>query len=201
MSANPVLEIKEDAVPSHAEITKFISDMQLFAENMDVTTEPSFKKITSIYADARNWEKIIDQKRKEANIPEQTIINARNDKAKEVIEPLRLIQSICKRKADEYQRFLEEEKRKEAAKIEQAANIFETDVPYLPSVSTSHRGDGAIAYTKTETKFRLIDLSKVPLKYLMLDETRIKQDIKLGIDVISGLEIYTEKTTQLKTRL
>ena len=62
------------------------------------------------------------------------------------------------------------------------------------------RGDGAITVTKTETRFRVVDLSKVPLKYLVVDEAAIKRDIKLGLTQIDGLELYEEKTTQLRTR-
>ncbi len=200
MAVNPVIMIEEGSVPSHDEMKQFIKDMQIFAENMDVTSLEAFKKITSLYADAKSWERIIEQKRKEANTPEQQIINARNDRAREVTEPLKHIQEICKRKADDYQKHLERERKKEEEKIQVAADLFDEVMPYVPPVSQSHRGDGAVAYTRTETKFRLIDLSLVPLRYLMIDEDKIKRDIKLGITEISGLEIYTQKTTQLKTR-
>ncbi len=200
MSANAIVEVNSDVTINELEIKKLITDMQIFAKNLDVTQESAFKKITSIYADAKTWDRIIEQKRKEGNAPFQSRINENNDRAKEITEPLKLIQEICKRKADGYQRMLEEQKRKEREAIESAAAIFDAEMPYLPPAPTNHRGDGAVAYSKTETKFRCIDLALVPRKYLMLDEDAVKRDIKLGIAEIAGIEIYQTKTTQLKLR-
>ncbi len=62
------------------------------------------------------------------------------------------------------------------------------------------RGDGALAVTKIVKDFRLSDLSKVPLKYLKLDEASIKKDIALGVDSIPGIDIFEEKKVSLRTR-
>lgn len=198
MSTNAIVETI-DEFPLDG-IKKIITDMRLFAENLDVTNEDGFKKITSLYAEAKKWEKIIDAKRLEQNAPDQTRINARNDQAKEVTAPLKGIIVVCKQKADEYQRHLERAKREEEDRISKAALIFDDHVPYIAPLEKTQRGDGAIAVAKEETRFRVLDLAKVPRQYLMLDEQKVKLSIKMGVGMIDGLEIYTKKTTQLRTR-
>jgi len=198
MSSNAILQTP-DEFPLEG-IKKTISEMQLFAENLDVTSEVSFRKITSIYSEAKSWEKIIEQQRKEANAPDQSRINARNDRAKQISEPLKGILIVCKRKADQYQRHLEESKRLEEESLSKAALIFDEEIPYIAPIEKTHRGDGAMAVSKEETRWRVTDLEKVPRQYLMLDEQKIKLSIKMGLTSIPGIEVYTEKVTQLRTR-
>ncbi len=62
------------------------------------------------------------------------------------------------------------------------------------------RGEGAILTTKTEKAFRVLDISKVPLKYLMVDEAAVKKDLKLGINEVPGIEVFESTTTQLRMR-
>lgn len=182
-------------------IEKAITDMVTFVQNITVDNEPAFKTVTSLYRQARDWRKIIEEKRKAATDPFRRQVSAINDKAKSLTDPLARIEEIATMKADGYQKMLEDIKAQEDTKIRQAAEILDLNEElYLPPLEKSIRGEGAIAYTKVEKKFRLIDISKVPAKYLKLDEAAIKQDIKLGIVEIPGLEIYEEKTTQLRSR-
>ena len=174
-----------------------LAEIVLTATNLDVTCEENFRKITSLYAESKSWEKQIELARKAANQPDQDRINVRNDKAKELLNPLKQIQIIAKKKADGYQALLEQRKRDEREKIEQAVEMLGlVETPYVPPVDKSIRGDGAIVYTRTVRKFRIVDLSKVPLKYLQINEDAVEHDIKLGVNSIDGIEIYEEKQTQ-----
>jgi hypothetical protein len=171
------------------------------ASNLAVTNEEHFRRITSLYAESKDWENKIEFIRKQANAPDQARISARNDKAKELLTPLKQIQAIAKEKSAQYQELLEQSKRKEEQRLQQAADLLGLDeMPYVPPVDKSIRGDGALMFTKMVSKFRLVDISQVPTKYLMLNEEAVMQDIKLGIAVIPGLELYQEKVTQLKAR-
>lgn len=178
-----------------------LGQIVLIAKNLVVNNEEAFRQITGLYSESRDWEKQIEFARKNANAPDQDRINARNDKAKELLTPLKEIQQLAKVKSAQYQAMLEEAKRQEEARIKDAVDLLGLDdMPYIPPVEKSHRGDGAIVYTKVVTKFKLVDLSKVPLKYLKIDEDAIERDLKLGVAEIPGLEIFQEKITQLKSR-
>lgn len=171
------------------------------ASALEVTNEDHFFKMTSLYAESKNWEKRIEFIRKEANQPDQERINFRNDRAKEILTPLKQIQTIAKQKCEKYQLILEQRKLEEQKKVQEAVDLLGLDeVPTVASVDKYQRGDGAIMYTRTVRKFRTVDLSKVPSRYLQLNEDMVANDIGLGVSEIPGIEIYEEKVTQLKTR-
>lgn len=168
---------------------------------LDVVTEEQFKRMTRIYSEAKEWEKRIEFIRKQANQPDQERINARNDAAKDILAPLKQIQSIAKQKCEGYQSVLEARKTAEEKKIQDAVDLLGLDEAPLPvPVEKTVRGSGALMYTKVVRKFRTTDISKVPLKYLKIDEESIERDIKLGVGEIPGIEIYEEKQTTLRTR-
>lgn len=171
------------------------------ASDIEVTNDDLFRKITSLYADSKDWEKRIDFMRKEANGPDQDRINTRNDKAKEILTPLKQIQTIARQKCERYQLRLEEAKKAEEQKLQEAVDLLGLDeTPVVAPLEKAIRGDGAIMYSRTVRKFRVVELSKVPEKYLQVNEDLIARDIKMGIDNIPGIEIYETKETQLKTR-
>ena len=183
------------------QIKGIIADMLAFSEQLIVNTEESYKRVTSLYRQARDWKKAIEAKRKELVEPLRAQQSAINDKAKELSDPLDQVISVANSKANGYQRMLEDQRRKEEEALEIAADLFDAaDEVYVPPVERIIRGDGAVAVTKTQKKFKVADLSKVPLKYLTLDERAVERDIKLGINSIPGLEIYEETTTQLRVR-
>jgi hypothetical protein len=179
-----------------------IEDMVTFTHSLVVDNESSFKTVTSCYRQARDWKKTIEEKRKEATEPFRRQQSLINDKAKELTDPLTKIENIAKLKAGEYEKHLEELKRQEEARIREAAAML--DIPeahiYVEPLAPTIRGEGAMAYTVIEKKFRITDITQVPAKYLQLNEATIKQDLKLGISNIPGLEIYEEKITKLRTR-
>ena len=119
---------------------------------------------------------------------------------KELSEPLDKIIEIANAKTGSYQKLLEEQKRVNDEETRQAAALFGDSDIYIAPLEKTIRGDGAMAITKTVKKFRLSDINKVPMKYLMLNEKAIELDIKLGLSEIAGLEIYEEQTTQLRVR-
>lgn len=183
------------------QIKGIIADMLAFSEQLIVNTEDSYKRVTSLYRQARDWKKAIEAKRKELTEPLRAQQSAINDKAKELTDPLDQVIDLANGKANSYQRMLEEIRRKEEESLRQAADLFDAaDEIYVPPVERVIRGDGAVAVTKTQKKFKVADLSKVPLKYLTIDEKAVERDIKLGINEIAGIHIWEEQTTQLRVR-
>lgn len=197
---NPFL-VPLDSEEYKMEIKNVISDMRLFTKNLVVNSEASYRKMTSIYAQAREWKKTIDAKRKSLTEPLRKQVAAINDKSKELTDPLDNVIDMANAKANGYLRMLEEMKRKEDEKLREAAALFDAaDELYIPPMEKIIRGDGAVTVTKAEKKFKVLDIAKVPTKYLVVDEDAIKKDLKLGIGDIPGLEIWEETTTQLRTR-
>ena len=185
----------------HIDLKERLSEVVNFANGMTVNTEASFRQISAIYAESKEWEKKIEFLRKQANEPDQTRINLRNDKAKEILNPLKQIQSIAKTKSGQYQMILEEQKKKEEERIRAAVDILGLDdVPYFSPLEKSVRTEKAMMVTRTVRKFRVVDQALVPAKYLTVDTDAVERDIKLGINSIAGIEIIEEQITQLRTR-
>lgn len=190
-----------DAAESALQVKKTIRDMLAFTEQLVVNTETAYKKITSLYAQAREWKKCLESKRKELVDPFRKQMAAINDKAKELTDPLDQVISLANAKVNGYQAFLQDLKRQEEENLRSAASLFDAeDEVYIAPLEKVLRGDGAVTVTKTEKRFKVLDLTKVPLKYLMVNEKAVEQDLKLGINEIPGLEIWEETTTQLRVR-
>lgn len=184
-----------------AQISNTIQGMLSFAQELEVTTSEAFKNATQLWKQAREWRKAIDAQRKEATEADRKRIAAVNDRAKELTDPLSQVEEIVKHKADFYQKFLERQREDQINKQKEAAEMLGVDFDiYVPPIEKSLRGEGAIAYTKSEKKFRVTDISKVPTKYLLVDTKSVENDIKLGIAEIPGLEIYTEDKVVLRSR-
>jgi len=200
MAANLILENDPFALPEIA-IKNSILQLRDFIAQLSVVDEASYKKVTSLYRQAREWKKCLEAKRKELIEPFRTEVARINDKAKDLSEPLDNAINVANAKVNAYQHQLAEAKRLEEEKLREAASLFDAeDEVFVTPLEKVIRGDGAIAITKTEKRFKVTDLSKVPLKYLTINEKIVEQDIKLGINEIPGLEIWEETSTQLRIR-
>ena len=194
-------EVEVDLAVNTVQVRDVIKKMVAFASALVVDTEDSYKKITSLYSQARSWKKCVDEKRKSMTEPLRKQTAAINDKAKELTDPLDQVINLANAKASGYQRLLEEQRLAEETKLREAADLFDAaDEVYVPALEKVLRGEGASAVTKVEKRFRLSDITKVPAKYLTIDEKLVMQDIKLGLDSIPGIEIYEETITSLRVR-
>lgn len=188
--------------PAHTlQIKQTLHDMLGFITTLTVDNDAAFKKVTSLYAQARQWKKAIDNKRKEMVEPYRKQTAAINDKAKELCDPLDRVIDIANSKVAAYNLLIEKKKEQEDVALREAAAMFEAaEELYIPSMQDVGRGQGAVVSKTVVKKFRLVDISAVPKKYLIVDEASIMRDLKLGILEIPGLEIYEETKTQLRTR-
>lgn len=177
-----------------------IPEMLHLAKSLIVDNESAFSQITKLYKTAKSWEKEIERQRKDANAPEQSRINERNDKAKKAVAPLLEIQTACKQRLDAYTKLLEARKEAEQAKRLEAATILEMPLPEYQAINPTLRGEGALVYTAYERRFEIENMATVPNEYWVVDEDKIKKHIALGVEEIPGVRIWVEKVTKVKTR-
>lgn len=188
-------------IENEVEVVKYaISEMLVRVNSLTVDSEPAFKMVTALYSKAREWQKLIETKRKEAIEPARKIVITINDKAKAIGAPLEEIIEIANTKAASYTRLLEQKRLADIERLNAQAALLDLDQNIAIAQVAPPRGDGAMAYTKVEKRFRVLDLAKVPQKYLKIDETLVDRDIKLGVGEIPGIEIYEETTTLLRRR-
>ena len=59
--------------------------------------------------------------------------------------------------------------------------------------------DGTIS-TVIEYEFTLEDIKKIPISYLMIDEKKVKEAIKMGVRDIPGIKIFETKKTKMRVK-
>lgn len=72
-------------------------------------------------------------------------------------------------------------------------------VPVIPRKNVQRADTGASVHLRKEWTHELEDISKVPLEYLLLNEQKVRQAIKLGIRNIPGVKIFENETTVLRS--
>lgn len=159
----------------------------------------NYELVSDIYAQARKYLKLITEKEKKLLEPYKEKINEIRYEAKTHKEPLQRMIDICNAKADDWQKYLTIKSLEKQRKLIEAAKLFGNDMPIMVDDVTKPKSTKNTTTTiKTVMKFRVSDISKVPLKYLKIDEDAVNLDIKLGIHNIEGLEIYPETKTTLR---
>lgn len=183
------------------QVIQSIFTEQKFSEIMAIpmNCKQNYELVTDIYAQARKYLKMITEKEKKLLEPYKEKINEIRYEAKTHKEPLQRMIDICNAKADDWQKYINMKSLEKQRKLIEAAKLFGIEMPIMVDDITKPKSTkNTTSTTKTVMKFRITDLSKVPLKYLKIDEDAVNLDIKLGIHNIEGLEIYPETKTTLR---
>lgn len=171
------------------------------ALNITIDCAESLNEATALWKDAKEMGKHIEAIRKKKIEPLRKIMAAVNDKSKAITEPLEEVEALIKQKSGVYQALLEKQRLEEIEKKREVAKILgDTEPVFVPQLDKTLRGDGVIAYTKTEKKFRIKEALEVPRQFLKVDEAAIELAIKQGFSQIPGIEIYEEQKTVLRSR-
>lgn len=189
-----MLAIVEDECEVFAPTQHDIGDMLEWAKSIVVDSDDSYGMLYDIYCNARQSKNLLDSRRKELTEPLRRRTAYINGKAKPVLDILDEVIKITNAKANDYRMILES-KHKDLIDM---ASIFDADGVYIPPVE-SPAMNGTIAVKKYK-RFAVTNIDNVPSKYLKLDEEAVERDLKLGINIIPGLEIFEETTTTLRVR-
>lgn len=183
------------------QVIQSIFTEQKFTEIMAIpmNCKQNYELVTDIYAQARKYLKMITEKEKKLLEPYKEKMNEIRYEAKTHKEPLQRMIDICNTKADDWQKYLNMKSLEKQRKLVEAARLFGEEMPIMVDDVTKPKSTKhTTSTTKVKMKFRVTDLSKVPLKYLKIDEDAVNLDIKLGIHNIEGIDIYPETKTTLR---
>lgn len=182
-------------------VVALVNELAEHVGELVVDSDEAHAKLRPLYSEAREWEKKIEAWKKEQAAPLRKKINAINDKAAMLLEPLQKVISLCNKKTNEYSKLLESKRKAEEVAAREAAEVLGlSESVYVPEVTHTLKGDGATTITKTVKRFEVVDWKLVPLKYLVIDEKIVNEDIKMGKQDIPGLRIFEETITTLRTR-
>lgn len=196
---NP-FDLELEDVAQTSGVCDIINDMLRFTRRLQVKDESSYQTVCSLYKKAREWRKVIEERRKQMTEPYRREVNRINDKAKLVTVPLDEVIELANKKVIQFEIDRMLGKHKEDTSLREAAALFDDEPLYIEPAPVMRPAEGVTTITKTEKKFKLVDLEKVPTKYLTLNEDAIKQALKMGVLEIPGLEVYEETKTTLRVR-
>jgi len=207
-----------DTAPAKAKFLSYeieINEMLAWVKNHKVTDDESNLLAVEVATQSKKFYNQIEKLRKTITDEPRQFTSAINNFAKVYTSQLKEIESTLKNQISSYAHKVEmvrreaeqkaqEEAKKLQAKIDKEAkakNIEPVHVPepVLPTKAEPTRTESGSASIRKSWTWKEVDISKVPHEYLMLDKIKINKAVRAGIRTISGIEIYEESTTVLRT--
>lgn len=188
------------AIQEKKDVRHLLGGMVEAVKMFIVNNTTSYDQLTRFYTCIRKCRTKLEDERKKETEPYREKVNEINFKAKQILDPLDSLIELANQKAASYVQIVEAEKRKEQEEMNELASLLGDDHFLAPMQKLEVKGEAASVVIKTEKTFKLVDIEKVPTRYLMIDEAAIKRALKAGIDQIPGLEIAETTKATLRTR-
>lgn len=165
------------------------SEMYIVASLEDVEKASEF--INRVYATIKD----IEAKRVAITAPLNKSLSETNAMFRDIVAPLeqakaKVSQNILAWKREEAARVAKEEERRRAI---QRAHEAQGHVVAKPVVVERPKATIANTQTRKVWRFKIVDESKVPARYRVIDTSIIGQDVRAGIRSIEGVEIFQEE--------
>jgi len=207
-----------DPAPAKAKLQKYETEIQKMtdiAQAVEIVDQASNLEAVAMASQAVKLFKAIEHARKEIVKEPNEFIRGVNAFAKVYTAKLKAIENELKTKLNSYsvkqemirreaERKAQDEARKLQAKIDAEAkkkNIKPVVVPppVLPVKSEPTRTAEGSASTRKVWAWEVEDHSLIPFKWMVLDEKKVNQAVRLGMRNIPGIRIYQETKTVLRT--
>jgi len=195
MEKKPFMELQivteKEAIEFEAEIAKSkmgedrVDDIVQKGVGFIVESDDTAREALSIALSARKMNKDISKLRKEITAPALRFQKKAIQIEKELTDKLTTLESDLLEKIGRYQTN-REKTLEDAGIIDEDFNNLKTEL-----------GSSSI---KSYYEFKIEDIEKIPLKYLKLDEKKLKEDIKNGIRNVPGINIFEVKKRQYRLR-
>jgi hypothetical protein len=193
-----------------------IAALEQQAAELEVADDASNITAVEMASQAKKVVKELEARRKQIVGEPSGYVRRVNALVKPFRDRFTAVEKALKRKIGQYQSRLELERRKaEAAqrkalaaaqaeldKEAQAAGVepVKLDVkPVQPEPPKAVRTEAGTASTKKVWTHEITDPDQVPRDYLLVDEKKIRQAIKMGVRKISGVRIYQETQVGIRT--
>ena len=174
-------------------VQKAESDAALMTQQagaIQVTTVEQEEEAYNALKEIKKAIKTIESKRKEITQPLNASLKATNAMFKKLSEPFLVADKMLRGKVEDFHQIQEEKTEKERQRREKiqaahAAKGHETHEITEPEVEVSKSTVTAKRWT-----FEVVDESKIPREYLIVDGTAVRKAIRNGVREIDGLDIF-----------
>lgn len=178
------------------------------ANTIVVTNQEEYNAAGAFLVQVKERSKRIEVKRKEYVQPLNDQVSMINADFKAAAAPYLELEKQIKDKmvvfVNEQQRLADiklkeeqEERRAEAARVAEAEGISQRkamaqiEKPVADVVPTAVKTEGRTVKTRKITKFDVVDASKVPDEYKVVDETLVRKAVNAGVK-IAGVKVWEE---------
>ena len=190
MELMPLDDVKE-------QIEKYrsnVDEVLLHTRNLQVTSKRDAKECISYIARARSLSEQINKTKLALTKDHRDYVTNVNNRAKEFVEPLDLIEEMVLSKIDLWKATFDET----IAELESENFLAPTDFVDAFEMTDKFRTQEATAYECTEYSYALENIDLVPKEYLMVDKARFDLAMKTGIRKIPGLKISARVVTKVR---
>lgn len=192
------------------------NDLMVQVGDIMVKTTDDQNNAVSIDGKIGKLLKALETEKKATTAEARAFVQAINNDAKKISEPLSKARADLKNKMRQFAAFLEAERRKQQKAIDEANKKLQEQLdeeakksgieapkvapiaPSLPSKTVGRGADGSASYEKRTWKGELINPDEVPREYCLPDMRKINEAVKAGIRTISGVKIFED--VQIITR-
>lgn len=182
----------------------------------EVNTDGELAVAGELYNEIRKEVRDVKKTTKDLTEPFRKGVARMNCESKLITDPLEALMAAIKLKADDYTRKKEIEKKRlqreeeeRQLKIAQAAEdvgdtrtadaIVDVAASAKPAPSTVRSQNVTVSARKDWTH-EVVDLNKVPRKYLVLSPAAVNADIRAGVRDIEGLRIFEKVSSSFRGR-
>lgn len=167
-------------------------------KSLQMKREEDYNTVSNLYSEARKYKTLIESWKKEAKRPYREQILAIDNEAQQYLDLCDQSILLCNQQIGVYQSNL----REQARLLEEAKAIFlkEKPIPVVIETIKPKKTEKTTTVIKKVPVYKVLDIKKVPKKYLQINEAVLKKDLNLGIREIKGLEITEEEQIQLRNR-
>lgn len=199
------------------ELTQQVTNVEAAVRELVVADDLGMKQATDLLGWIAGAKKSLEEKRKMFTGPLNDHVKRINEFFKQRSAPLdnadsmlrgkvlayRQEQSRIRREEEERLRKLAEKAQKQAEKLAVKEGVTAPPpppIPYIqPQAKTVEGGFGAVS-AKLVWEFQIIDETKVPREFLMVNEKAIRAAVKAGTRNITGVKIFQTETLAVSAR-
>lgn len=177
-------------------------------QQIAIVTKEQYEEAANFLVDVKGRINRIEAKRKEYVQPLNDQVKLINADFKAAMKPYQDIEDQVKKRmvvfveserkaAAEKLKQEEEARRLEAARMAEEEGIStrkalaQIDKPVAEAVPTAVKTDSRTVKTRQITKFAIVDASKVPDEYKVVDETLVRKAVNAGLK-IAGVKVWEE---------
>ena len=183
-------------------LEKQVSPLVKASKEYKIASVKDVDNASAILKGLRDTERTIEAKRQEFTKPLNQSLRAINTTFREIVEPLVEARKILTQRIIVWKTAEREKQEKEEARRRKIQEAHEKKGHEVKAPVVLEKPDNKIGHTQTRKvwAFNIVDFSKLPDEYKVINNVAINQAMRNGVREIKGLRIYQEEKLSIVGR-